>query len=299
MNVTVSGASGFIGRRLVEKLLAAGHSVHVLSRNPRAAVPAGAAVSQWDPMVGAPPRASLEGADAVVHLAGEPVAQRWTEVAKARIRGSRVIGTGRLVDALAALERRPAALVCASAIGIYGDRGDETLTETSRPGSGFLAEVCVEWEKQAQRAATLGMRVASVRIGIVLAKHGGALAKMLPPFRGFAGGRMGSGRQWMSWIHLDDLAALIAWTLEHPVEGAVNGTAPNPVTNSEFTAALAGALHRPAIFPVPEFALRAIFGEMSQVLLASQRVQPEAALGSSFRFHFPELRPALEDVLKA
>jgi uncharacterized protein (TIGR01777 family) len=299
MNVTVSGASGFIGRRLTEKLLAAGHSVHVLSRNPRIAVPRGVVVSEWDPVTGAPPRAALETADAVVHLAGEPVAQRWTDLAKARIRGSRVIGTGRLVDALAAHGRRPAALVCASAIGIYGDRGDEVLTEASAAGSGFLAEVCLEWEKQARRAEALGMRVWNVRIGIVLARHGGALAKMLPPFRAFVGGRMGSGLQWMSWIHLDDLVSLITWAIDHPQGGVLNGTAPNPATNVDFTAALAGALHRPAVFPIPPFALRAIFGEMSQVLLASQRVHPEAALSAGFRFRHPELGPAIEDVLRA
>jgi uncharacterized protein (TIGR01777 family) len=190
-------------------------------------------------------------------------------------------------------------LVCASAIGIYGSRGDEILTEGSTPGTGFLSDVCREWESQAELAQALGIRVVKVRIGIVLSPHGGALARMLPPFKAFAGGRMGSGRQWMSWIHLDDLIALIRYALENSsLEGAVNGTAPTPVTNAEFTHVLARRLHRPALFPVPGFALKMIFGEMAEVLLGSQRVLPRAAQDAGFRFQYAQLEPALEDLLR-
>jgi uncharacterized protein (TIGR01777 family) len=189
-------------------------------------------------------------------------------------------------------------LVSASAIGFYGSRGDEVLTESASAGAGFLADVCKEWEKEVDMAEALGMRVAKIRIGIVLDKNGGALAKMLPPFRAFAGGKMASGKQWMSWIHLQDLVNLFVYALEKPGPKVLNGTAPNPVTNSEFTKQLAGALHRPAIFPVPGAALKLIFGEMAQVLLASQRVSPQAALNAGFRFQYPELGPALANLLK-
>lgn len=289
MNVTISGASGLIGRRLAKQLETAGHAVSALSRS--------GGRYRWDPMREEPPAAALETADAVVHLAGEPVAQRWTAAAKRKIRDSRVTGTRHLVQALSTLSRRPGVLVCASAIGIYGSRGDETLTESSQPGSGFLPEVCVEWEQQAELAEALGIRVVRVRIGIVLAAEGGALAKMLPPFKMFVGGRIGSGRQWMSWIHIEDLARLLAHCLTAPVSGPVNGTAPQPVTNAEFTRSLARVLRRPALLPVPAFALKAIFGEMAEILLASQRVLPKAAEASGFRFEHPELGGALRSVL--
>jgi uncharacterized protein (TIGR01777 family) len=188
--------------------------------------------------------------------------------------------------------------VCASAVGYYGSRGDEILPETAAPGNGFLPEVCAAWESQARAAETLGTRVAMVRIGVVLDTRGGALARMLPPFRIGAGGRLGSGKQWMSWIHLQDLVALFQLALTQPLRGAVNGVAPYPVENADFTRALAAALHRPAIFPVPGFALKALFGEMAEVLLASQRVAPKAAEDAGFRFRFPQLEPALADLLK-
>ena len=278
MNITISGASGFIGRHLLKSLAEAGHSLRALSRH-------------------APPAESLREADVVIHLAGEPLAQRWTAEAKQRIRESRVTGTRHLVEALATFPRRPQALICASAIGYYGSRGDEVLTESSAPGSGFLPELCVAWEREAQAAEAFGLRVVRMRTGLVLHAHGGALVRMLPPFRMGVGGRLGSGRQWMSWIHLEDLAALFQLAVENPVRGPLNGVAPNPVTNSDFTRELARALRRPAVFPVPEFALRLRFGEMADVLLASQRVAPRAAQAAGFRFRFPQLAPALADLL--
>jgi uncharacterized protein (TIGR01777 family) len=279
MNISISGASGFIGRHLMKSLAQAGHSVCALSRH-------------------APAAESLREADAIIHLAGEPVAQRWTAAAKQRILDSRVVGTRNLVEALGRLTRRPETLICASAIGYYGSRGDEVLTESSAPGSGFLPEVCVAWEREAQAAEAFGIRVVRVRTGVVLDANGGALVRMLPPFRMGLGGRLGSGRQWMSWIHLEDLAALFQFAVESQVRGPLNAVAPNPVTNSDFTRELAHALRRPAVFPVPEFALKMLFGEMADVLLASQRVAPAAAEAAGFRFRFPQLAPALESLLR-
>jgi uncharacterized protein (TIGR01777 family) len=275
MNIFISGASGFIGRHLMKSLAQAGHSLRALSRN-------------------APPPES----DVVIHLAGEPVGQRWTPEAKRRILDSRVAGTRNLVEALGRLTRRPETLICASAIGYYGSRGDEVLTESSAPGSGFLPEVCVAWEREAQAAEAFGMRVVRVRTGIVLDSNGGALVRMLPPFRMGLGGRLGSGRQWMSWIHVEDLAALFQFAVESQVRGPLNAVAPNAVTNSEFTRELARALRRPAVFPVPGFALRLLFGEMADVLLASQRVAPGAAEAAGFQFRFPQLAAALESLLR-
>ncbi|MGA2269346.1 MAG: TIGR01777 family oxidoreductase [Bryobacteraceae bacterium] len=297
MYITISGASGLIGRRLLKSLANAGHSLHVLSRHAGANLPAGVRISVWDPLKGPPPAESLREADAIVHLAGEPVAQRWTAEAKQRIRDTRVVGTRNLVEALAKLPRRPAALICASAIGYYGSRGDEVLMESAAPGSGYLPEVCVAWEQEAQAAEALGMRVVRLRIGIVLDARGGALQRMLPPFRMGVGGRLGGGQQWMSWIHLDDLAGLFQFAVESQVRGPLNGVAPYPVTNSDFTRELARALRRPAVFPVPGFALRLLFGEMADVLLASQRVAPGAAEAAGFRFRFPQLAPALANLL--
>ena len=297
MNITISGASGFIGRRLLKSLAKAGHSLHVLSRHAGTNLPAGVRISTWDPLQGPPPAGSLREADAIIHLAGEPVAQRWTAQAKRRIRESRVAGTRNLVEALVTLTQRPEALICAAAIGYYGSRGDEVLTESSAPGSGFLPEVCVAWEREAQAAEALGVRVVRVRMGLVLDAGGGALQRMLPPFRMGVGGRLGNGRQWMSWIHLEDLAALFQFAVESQVRGPLNGVAPNPVTNSDFTRELARALGRPAVFPVPGFALRLLFGEMADVLLDSQRVAPGAPEAAGFRFRFPQLAQALAGLL--
>lgn len=274
MIVAIAGASGMIGRRLQQRLAAAGHMAIAIARG-----------------------ASPPECDALVNLAGEPIAQRWTAAAKKRIYDSRVEGTRRLVNALAPESHRPRVLVCASAVGIYGSRGDEILTEKSLPGSGFLPDSVKDWEESARAAEALGIRVVSLRFGVVLG-HGGALGKLLLPFRLGAGGRLSSGRQWMSWIHLDDAVSLILFALEHAdLRGPVNATAPDPVTNDEFTRRLASALHRPAFFPVPAFALKLVFGEMSEVLLDSQRVLPAAAQAAGFTFLYPELAAALANIL--
>jgi len=284
VNITITGATGFIGRYLVQSLSRDGHSVRALSR------------AAWDIFAGEPPAESLAGADAVIHLAGVPVAQRWTRSTKKQILDSRVVGTHHLVTALSTLSQRPEVLVCASAIGIYGDRGDEILTEASPIGQGFLADVCNRWESEADLAESLGIRVVKLRIGIALGRKGGALEKMLPPFRAFLGGRLGAGSQWMSWVHVADIVGIIRHAIDQPVHGAINATAPNPVRNIEFTHQLGTALHRPAIFPVPGMALKVLFGEMSEVLLASQRVLPKVAESAGYRFEFPELGAALRDL---
>jgi uncharacterized protein (TIGR01777 family) len=274
VNVAITGASGMIGIRLQQRLLEARHTARAIPRD--SAVPA---------------------CDAVVNLAGEPIAQRWTRAAKKRIYDSRVAGTRRLVHALSAQSQRPRVLVCASAVGLYGSRGDEILTENSSPGSGFIPHVVMDWEESAQTAEALGIRVISLRFGAVLGR-GGALAKLLPLYRLGVGGRLGSGRQWMSWIHIDDAVSLILFALENAaLRGAFNATAPHPVTNDEFTRRLASALHRPAIFPAPSFALKLALGEMSEVLLDSQRVLPVAALAAGFHFQYPELSAAFENIL--
>ncbi len=268
-----------IGKRLQQRLVEAGHV-------PRA-IPRGV---------------SVPTCDAIVNLAGEPIAQRWTEAAKKRIYDSRVGGTRRLVSSLPAQSQPPSVLICASAVGIYGSRGDEILTENSPPGTGFLPNLVMDWEAAAQTAEALGIRVVSLRFGVVLG-HGGALAKLLTPFRLGVGGRLGSGRQWMSWIHVDDVVNLILFAMENAagasLQGAINATAPYPVTNDEFTRRLAALLHRPAIFPVPVFVLKLALGEMSEVLLDSQRVLPAAAQAAGFQFQYQELSAALESILTA
>jgi len=277
MNIALTGATGFIGRRAGELLRGEGHTVRAISTRT------------------APRATDLAGCEAVIHLAGEPVSQRWTAAARERIRASRVEGTRALVAALAA--KPPAVLVSASAVGYYGSRGDETLTESSAPASDFLGRIAVEWEREAREAEKLGVRVVTLRIAVVLGRDGGALAKMLVPFRLGVGGRIGDGKQWMPWIHLNDLASLIGFAVRNPsLAGAVNAAAPEPVTNAEFTRELARALHRPAIFPVPRAALKLAFGEMAEVIFASQRVVPEVALRAGFQFRFPAIRGALEEI---
>ncbi len=280
MTIAITGASGFIGRGLAAQLRREGHTVRAIS------------------MRGDLNRDSFVGCDAVVHLAGEPVAQRWTTAARRRIIDSRVNGTRAVVAAMTHLEHKPAVLVSASAVGYYGSRGAEILTESSPPSSDFLSEVAVAWEGEARAAEKLGVRVVTLRIGVVLGPAGGALARMLLPFRLGLGGRLGNGQQWMSWIHLEDLLALIQFALRTPrLSGAVNAVAPHPATNAEFTRALAHALHRPAIFPVPPFALKLLFGEMAEILLGGQRVLPEAAQREGFQFRYFDLAAALEDAL--
>jgi len=297
MKCVISGGTGFIGRGIVERLLRDGHYVGVWSRKPGNEKRTAVASFTWDPLQGEPPLESVNTMDAVIHLAGEPVAQRWNDAVKRRIRDSRVLGTRRLVDAIGRVQHKPKVLVCASAIGYYGDRGDEVLTEASTPGSGFLVDVCRGWEAEADRAAGFGLRVVKLRIGFVLGKDGGALARMVPAFRAFAGGRLGSGKQWMPWVHESDVADLFVHAVENGISGVWNATAPNPVTNAEFTREMGKALHRPALFPVPPFALKLAFGEMGQHMLDSARVVPEAALKAGFKFQYAQLGQALRDLL--
>ncbi len=297
MRALVTGASGFIGKHLLQRL----SEPVVVSRSAhRVAGPEGIRVQQWDPMSGPLPAECLRDVDAIFHLAGEPVASgRWTAKKKARIRDSRRVGTANLVRGLAAAEVRPRVLVCASAVGYYGDRRDEILDESSAPGNDFLAEVCRLWESAAAEANRFGVRVVSVRTGVVLGRDGGALAKMLLPFRLGLGGRLGGGRQWMPWVHINDLVGLLLHAATHDaVEGPMNGTAPHPVTNREFTRLLAATLRRPALFPMPGAALKLAVGEFAEVLLASQRVVPQVALRTGYAFQYPDLKPALEEILR-
>jgi hypothetical protein len=298
MNFLLTGATGFIGKRLIARLKDLGHRVSVFTRRVEQREDRTVGQYFWD-MKGPAPAEPFRDADIVIHLAGEPVAQRWSDDVKRRIRDSRVLGTRHLIEGMARAEPRPRALISSSASGYYGERGDEVLIESSLPGAGFLAEVCQAWETEAARAASLGVRVATIRTGIVLGPDGGALAKMLPPFRMGVGGRLSHGRQWMSWIHLDDLVEMYRFAAENEnVRGPLNGVAPEPVRNAEFTRALARVLRRPAIFPVPEFALRLVFGEMSRILLESQRIAPEAAERVGFEWRFAALEAALADAVR-
>jgi uncharacterized protein len=292
MNIALTGASGFIARHLIPKLREAGHDVRALGRRPFGSLP----FYQWDSSK-EPVEGAIESCDAVIHLAGETVAQRWTAKSKRRIRTSRVEGTRNLVRALSKLEKKPTVLLAASAVGIYGSRGDELLTETSTPGSGFLAALTEEWEAEARAAESFGVRVVNLRFGVILGRDGGAFPKMAAPFRYGMGGRLGSGRQWTPWVHVDDAADLILFALGNSsVRGPVNVVAPNPVTNADFTTALAAALHRPAMLAVPAFALKLLLGEMSEAVLASLRAIPAAAESAGFRFKYPDLEPALREL---
>lgn len=280
MNIALTGATGFVGRRVGELLRGEGHTVRAISTR------------------GGIRAADLAGCEAVINLAGEPVAQRWTAAARERIRASRVEGTRALVAALAA--KPPAVLVSASAVGYYGSRGDQILNELAPPASDFLGLLAADWEREAREAEKLGVRVVTLRIAVVLGSGGGALSQMLLPFKLGVGGRIGDGKQWMAWIHRDDLASLIAFAVKNPtLTGAVNAAAPESVTNAEFTRELGRALHRPTIFPVPRVALKLLFGEMADVIFASQRVVPEAALRAGFQFQFPDIRGALEEIVRS
>ncbi len=295
MNYLVTGATGFIGSKLVNALLSAGDRVNYLGRSRSKSLDSRAAFHCWNAGE-KPPLNSVPRLDAVIHLAGEPIAQRWTAEAKKRIYESRVVGTRDLVSAIGELKHKPAVLVSASAIGYYGSRGDEILIEQSKPGSGFLANLCIQWEQEAHKAQEFGLRVVSIRIAMVLGQNGGALQKMLTPFRLGLGGKLGSGSQWMSWIHVDDLIKLFIFAAENEaVVAAMNGASSGPVTNTEFTKTLAGVLHRPAPWAIPQFVLKMAFGEMSEVLLDSARVMPNAAEQAGFRFEYPDLRKALEE----
>jgi len=295
--ILISGASGMVGSALVPTLRAGGAQIVRLAR---AGTPsrAGEQTIPWDP---AQPLSSdaVSGFDAVIHLAGESIVGRWTPAKKARVRDSRIPPTTHLSHALAQAKQKPGVFLCASAIGYYGNRGDEVLTEDKNPGSGFTADLAREWELATTSAVQAGIRTVQMRIGIVLSTAGGALPKMLTPFKMGVGGKLGNGRQWMSWIDLQDILGAIHHLLKtDSLNGPVNLAAPNPVTNAEFTKILASVLHRPAIFPVPAFAARLAFGQMAdELLLASQRVEAGKLLASGYTFRFADLRTSLQSIL--
>ena len=294
MKILVSGASGMIGSALTERCVAEGDRVIPLGRRP---VNGGLV---WDPSAGQIDREALNGFDAVVHLAGETVAGRWTAEKKREIRASRVEGTKLLCESLAKLSHPPAVLISASAIGFYGDRGEMVCDETASVGQGFLAEVAAEWERATQPAITAGIRVVHLRIGIVLSQRGGALREMLLPFRLGMGGRIGSGRQYWSWITLHDLVRVIRFCItETRLQGPVNAVSPESVTQADFAKALGRAMHRPSILPTPAFLAKALLGEMAEgLLLASTRAMPRRLLATGFEFKEPRLDPALRGLLR-
>ena len=293
--ILVSGVSGPIGAALLPPLKAREYEV---TRLVRGAVTGENQIS-WNPAKPIFPDA-ISGFDAVVHLAGESIVGRWTDEKKRKIRNSRVAGTAALAAALAQAKAKPQVFVCSSAIGYYGDRGDEVLNEESAPGTGFLPDVCREWESATKAAADAGIRTVQMRTGVVLSPKGGALGKMLTPFKMGAGGRIGNGRQWMSWIDVQDMVGAIHHILKSDLlQGPVNMVAPKPVTNQEFTKTLASVLSRPAIFPMPAFVVKLAFGEMGEtVLLGSQRVEPAQLVASGYPFRFSSLRASLENILK-
>ena len=296
MKILIGGSHGLVGTALIKSLEAQGHEIFRLVRH----APTSKTEVEWSPDRYSIALARIEGFDAVVNLAGESIAEgRWTDDKKRRIRESRVKGTKLLGDALANLTVPPKSFVCASAIGYYGNRGDELLTESSAPGDNFLAKVCAEWEDATALATEKGIRVMNARFGVILDTNGGALKKMLPPFRMGVGGRIGSGKQWMSWIALDDVIGGIQFALANDsMKGPVNFVAPVPVTNAEFTKTLGKVLSRPTIFPIPAFAIKLLFGEMGEaLLLGGQRVAPERLVAEGFEFSYPQLDPALAHIL--
>jgi uncharacterized protein (TIGR01777 family) len=297
MKILISGASGLVGTKLTAALRSDGHTVAHLVR-PGHALPPGNV--PWDPSAGLLDPAALEGADAIVNLSGASVGVgRWTAERKKVLRASRVDSTRVLVDALAQMKRKPRVLVSASATGIYGNRGDEILTEASAPGDDFIATLARDWEAAAKRAEASGIRTVLARFGIILSTSGGALARMLPPFKLCLGGRLGTGKQWMSWVAMEDaLGILRAAIADERYTGPVNVVSPNPVQNAEFTRVLADMLHRPAIFPAPAFALRLALGEMADaLLLSSQRAHPERLLAAGYPFRFNHVEPALRALI--
>ena len=302
MNIVVAGGTGFIGRALCSGLTHDGHSVTVLSRNPREAVLVlnpDVRIEPWDGQTRGTWERVLEEADAVVNLVGDSIAEaRWTPDRKRALFESRVETTRLLVQTLARVAARPRTLINASAIGFYGPRDATPVDESTPAGSGFLADLCAAWEREAGEAELLGMRVVRLRIGMVLEKDGGALPRMLPPFRAFLGGPISPGHQWISWIHRQDLIGLIQWILTHAsISGPVNAVAPSAVTMWEFCRILGRVLHRPSWLPVPELALRVALGELGTLLTTGQRVEPTVALRSGYTFRFPTLGPALKAIL--
>ncbi len=297
MKVLVTGATGFIGKQLLLHLRDRGHEVVVLTRQPdRAGVrlPVFCRVFLWDGSFLEPPHEAFEGVDAVVHLAGENIIGRWTRTRKEELRRSRLLSTRQLVSAFQGLEKKPKVFVCASGVGYYGDQPSAELDESAPSGEGFLADLCRKWEAEALQAETIGIRTTPLRIGVVLGSEGGALKRMLPPFRLGLGGALGRGKQWMSWIHERDLVGLILHAIENPeVTGPVNAVSPNPVTNADFARALARAVHRPAFLNVPALVVKLLLGEVAEVVLSGQKVLPKKALDTGYTFHHPELSSAL------
>jgi uncharacterized protein len=290
MTYLLTGASGFIGKRVAEQILQAGHTLHYLGRKATLADKDRATFFPWSTDAEVPP--------AAIHLAGEAVAQRWSEEVKRKMYDSRVGGTTRLVQAIAKASLKPSVLVSASAIGYYGERGEEILKESSGPGRDFLAEACVHWESAAEGARDSGVRVVTVRLPIVLGKDGGAFPKMATPFRFGLGGRLGGGQQWMSWAHVSDVVELLLFSAKNQsVDGAVNAAAAHPVRNAEFTRLLAAALKKPALLVVPRFALRLLMGEVADSALQSIRLAPSAAENAGFRFRYSELSQALSELV--
>ena len=304
MRVVIAGGSGFLGSALTDRLLQAGHQVVVLSRgNAAFRQTPGLRTVSWSPNGEAGPWASeIDGADAVVNLAGAGMAdKRWSPARKQLLRDSRVLSTRSLTTATRQAAAKPAVFVQGSAMGFYGahDHGEE-FDESSGPGSDFLATVCVAWEAEAHPVASLGCRLVFIRTGLALSRHGGALAQMLPPFRMFVGGRIGSGRQYMSWIHLDDWVGIVLWAISNPaIQGPINTVAPRAVTNAEFTRALGRALHRPSIMPVPAIAMKLAFGEMAEdMLLKGQRLRPRRAMELGYQYRFEDLDEAMRDAVR-
>jgi uncharacterized protein (TIGR01777 family) len=301
MRVAVTGATGLIGRRIVRALQARGDEVTVLSRDALRAREALGDVDAhaWTPLESPAPPAALSGREGVVHLAGAPVAQRWTDASRRRIRDSRELGTRNLVEGLRAAEPRPRTLVSASGVDYYGPTGDEPLTEDSPPADDFLARVCVAWEREAQAASELGVRVVNVRTAVVLDAGGGALGKMLPFFRLGIGGPVAGGRQYLPWIHADDIVGIYLAALDDQAWiGPVNAAAPDPPTNREFSRALGRALHRPAIAPIPALAVRLLYGDMAEIVTAGHRVIPARAQERGYQFRHPDLDEALKSALQ-
>lgn len=302
MRIVVTGATGFIGAHLSRTLRERGDEVIALSRDPNSVARRAPGVSRayaWDPISEPAPAEALEQAAAVVHLAGESVVGRWSEAKRRAIRDTRVLGTRNLVAGIVRLENKPQVLVSASAIGFYGDRAGEELSEQSSGGNDYLASVCRQWEEEALKIKALGLRLVRIRTGIVLARDGGALGAMLLPFQLGLGGPLGSGEQWWSWIHRDDLVTLIIHSIDNNIDGIWNGTAPNPVTQKEFARVLGRVLRRPAFLPAPAFALKLILGGFAAELLSSKKALPRAPEASGVVFKYRELEPALREILDA
>ena len=300
-NVLVTGGTGFIGSRVCDALHHKGDAVYVLSRNPTRAenkLPSLKAAYGWNPETEKLPTEATSNINAIIHLAGETIAGRWNAEKKRKIRDSRILSTQNLVASLADINPKPDTLICASAIGYYGGNNNESFTEASPAGTDYLAEVCAEWEVEAQKASELGIRVVMVRIGLVLGLGGGLLQQVLPPFKMGFGGILGNGKQWMSWIHIDDVVGIVLHALESSqIHGALNATAPTPVRNTEFTKTLGAVLKRPTLFPVPIFGLKLMMGEFADFIVLSQNVIPERTEASGYEFYYRTLESALDALL--